>query len=634
VEARRALTFVIPGDLATRTGGYGYDRRILAGLRERGWAVDLVSLDGSFPFPTPGGREQAARAFERISDGATVLVDGLALGALAEEAVRERDRLKLVALVHHPLADETGLDATVAAGLEQSERRALAAVRSVVVTGEATAARLAHFGVDRERISVVWPGTDPAPIARGSGEAGELTLLCVATLTPRKGHDILFRALASARQRRWRLRCAGSLDRDPALVDRLVTALHSDGIADRVELLGDLGIDRLAIEYDRSDLFVLSTIYEGFGMAVAEALARGLAIVSTATGNIPALVGDEAGIVVEPGNVAAFTNALERVLADPALRRRFGEGARRVRERLPTWDDSVAAMERVLMSVPQSVAEIVPQTVCGTGEAGFSAEWLALREPADRAARSARLAERVAAELPREAPTRILDLGAGTGANMRYLTSHIPVRQRWLLVDHDATLLARAAAEAASAHVERRELDLSAIDDAAARPLFSGVALVTASALLDLVSESWFHVLADRAREHGAALLFALTYDGRIEFEPSEPEDSEIRNLVNRHQRTDKGFGPALGPAAPKAAAKILGRLGYQVERERSDWTLGPESEELQRQLIEGWAGAASEIAPARRAAIDSWRTRRLAHVASKRSRLSVGHEDLAAWLR
>ena len=328
--AGRALTFVVPGDLEARTGGYGYDRRIIAGLRERDWTVDLVSLDGSFPFPGRAAREQAAEAFASIADGASVLVDGLALGVLPEEAERERDRLRLVALVHHPLAQETGLDPESAARLEQSERRALAAVGSVVVTGESTAAGLAPYGVGRERISVVWPGTDPAPLARGSSAAsadsGELALLCVATLTPRNGHDILFRALASIPHRRWRLRCAGSLERDPALVDRLVGLLRREGIADRGDLVGDLDSERLAIEYDRSDVFVLSTLYEGFGMAVAEALARGLPVVSTATGNIPVLVGGEAGIVVEPGNAAAFSEAVRRVATDGELRQRLAAG--------------------------------------------------------------------------------------------------------------------------------------------------------------------------------------------------------------------------------------------------------------------------------------------------------------------
>ena len=686
-SASAALNIVIPGDLETRTGGYGYDRRIIAGLRERGWSVDVLSLDDSFPFPTPAARNHATRVLAAIPDGATVLVDGLALGALPDEVARERERLRIIALVHHPLAAETGLDPGVAAALEDSERRALAAVRFVVVTSHGTAAALAHYAVALERIAVVEPGTDRAPLARGSGrpstlslvplalspEPFEVALLCVASLTPRKGHEVLFRALASIPDRRWRLTCAGSLDRDRATVERLRAQLSAAGLADRVDLVGDLDAAALAIQYDRADLFVLPTLYEGYGMAVAEALARGVPVVSTSTGSIAELVTDEAGIIVAPGDLAAFTAALEHVVGDAALRERLAEGARRVRGRLPTWDDAVAAMERVLdpgrcqVPVPGTGAwHRTPAPVPGTGlrnrtpapESGtgtwhptpapdsgtgawhptpaprFSADWLALREPADRAARSTRLTRAIADAFPREAELRILDLGAGTGANMRYLTKYLPDHQSWLLVDYDAALLASVPTrDDGSCQVETRQLDLRMLGDDATREIFSGRALVTASALLDLVSKEWLRALAARCRESGAALLFALSYDGRIECSPEEPEDAEVRELVNRHQRTDKGFGRALGPEASAVAESLLISVGYGVERERSDWVLEPGSHQLQRQLIDGWAQAAAEIAPERSTSIAGWRNRRLAHAAALRSRLVVGHEDLAAWI-
>jgi glycosyltransferase involved in cell wall biosynthesis len=684
------LTVVIPGDVETRTGGYGYDRRVIAGLRERGWSVDVLSLEDGFPFPTAAARDHAARSLAAIPDGAIVLVDGLALGVLPDEIGRERERLRVVALVHHPLAAETGLDPGVAAALEESERRALAAVRFVVVTGQGTAAGLAHYSVAPERIAVVEPGTDPAPLARGSGqrsgasaEAFEVGLLCVATLTPRKGHEVLFRALASIRGLPWRLTCAGGLDRDRATVERLRAQLNADGLSDRVDLVGDLDAAQLAVYYDRADVFVLATRYEGYGMAVAEALARGVPVISTATGGIPALVTDEAGIVVAPGDQAAFTAALGRVVGDGALRRQLAQGARRVRDRLPTWADAAAAMERVLdrgpdqtsvsefrgrssgvgvpvsESVPGTVPESVPESVSGTvpesvsesvsgtvpesvpesvsgtvPELGFSADWLALREPADRAARSTRLTRKVADTLVQGAELRVLDLGAGTGANLRYLAHRLPEPQSWLLVDRDAALLAAVATrDDGPRRVETRQLDLRAIGDDDAREMFSGRTLVTASALLDLVSEEWMRALGTRCREAAAALLFALSYDGRIQCAPEEPEDAEVRALVNRHQRTDKGFGRALGPDAAAVAETVLVSLGYLVERERSDWQLEPASQELQQQLIDGWARAAAEIAPQRSAAISGWRDRRLAHVAAHRSRLIVGHQDLVAWI-
>jgi glycosyltransferase involved in cell wall biosynthesis len=347
-----ALTVVVPGDLETRTGGYEYDRRIIAGLRARGWSVDVPPLDATFPQPTRAAREGAARVFAAIPDGATVLVDGLALGALPEEIAREAGRLTVVALVHHPLAAETGLDPDIAAALDDSERRALASARVVVVTSRTTAAAMARYGVSEDRIAIVEPGTDRAPLARGSQSAisnlqSEISLLCVATLTPRKGHELLCRALAAVSNQRWRLTCAGSLDRDRATTARLRAQLRADGLEDRVSLLGELDAAALALEYDCADVFVLATLYEGYGMAAAEALARGLPVVSTATGAIEEIVCG-AGLIVPPGDLGALIGALSHVLEDSRMRGALAARARQVRDRLPTWDDATTGMARAL----------------------------------------------------------------------------------------------------------------------------------------------------------------------------------------------------------------------------------------------------------------------------------------------
>ena len=331
--------------LETRTGGYEYDRRIIAGLRARGWTVDVSPLDATFPQPTRAAREGAVRVFAAIPDGATVLVDGLALGALPDEIAREAARLTFVALVHHPLAAETGLDPDVAGALEGSERRALASARGVVVTSRRTAASMTRYGVSEDRIAIVEPGTDRAPLARGSQSA--MSLLCVATLTPRKGHELLCRALAAVSKKQWRLRCAGSLDRDPATTARVRAQLRADGLEDRVSLVGELDAAALALEYDRADVFVLATLYEGYGMAVAEALARGLPVVSTATGAIEEIVCG-AGRIVPPGNLDALTVALSSVLGDPSARDALAARARQVRDRLPTWDDATTRLARAL----------------------------------------------------------------------------------------------------------------------------------------------------------------------------------------------------------------------------------------------------------------------------------------------
>jgi glycosyltransferase involved in cell wall biosynthesis len=343
----RSLVLLVPGSLESLTGGYTYDRRMVATLRSRGWSIAVRELDHSFPFPTPVAREHASSVLAGMADGTTMLVDGLALGALPGEIEREAARLRFVALVHHPLAAETGLDPVKAAALEAGERRALAAVRLVIVTSRATAGALATYGVERHRIIVVEPGTDPAPLARGSS-AGAVNLLCVATLIPRKGHEILLRALAALPELDWRLTCIGSPHRDPATAERVRERLRTDGLGGRVRLAGEMDAAALADYYDRADVFVLPTLYEGYGMVVAEALARGLPVVATATGAIAELVGDEAGLLVPPGDVEALTAALAQVLADPRVRERIAQGARRVRGRLPTWEDASGQMERAL----------------------------------------------------------------------------------------------------------------------------------------------------------------------------------------------------------------------------------------------------------------------------------------------
>ena len=257
----------------------------------------------------------------------------------------------------------------------------------------------------------------------------------------------------------------------------------------------------------------------------------------------------------------------------------------------------------------------------------FSPDWLALREPADRRARSTRVTRAVADALPRDRAIDVLDLAAGIGSNERYLREYFRTPQTWLLVDHDAALL-EVARERADHGMTTCLADLSSIGDRA--DLFRGRDLVTASAFLDLVSDAWLRAMLACCREACAAVLFALTYDGRMVCRPTEPEDDLVRDLVNRHQRTDKGFGAALGPDAAQRASELLESLGYHVVRDPSDWVIGPDADELQHQLIEDWAQAAAAVAPSEIDAIDGWRRRRLAHAWEGRSEIVVGHEDVA----
>jgi hypothetical protein len=287
---------------------------------------------------------------------------------------------------------------------------------------------------------------------------------------------------------------------------------------------------------------------------------------------------------------------------------------------------------------------------------GFSADWLALREPFDAAARAAALVTMLRAHVApgtAAAPLEIVDLGAGAGSNLRYLAPLLGGTQLWRLVDHDPSLLdagvaaTHAWADAQDADVRRagstltirgagfaaevrcEPADLTELDaiELPAR------GLVTAAALLDLVSGTWLDALARRCRAARTAICFALTYDGRMTAIPSDTADSELLALFNRHQLGDKGFGPALGPNAATAAAASFEALGYELRTEASDWSLAPEHAELQLALLDGWRGAAAEIAPAQTALVEQWYARRCEHVAGRRSQLRVGHVDLVGWL-
>ena len=281
-------------------------------------------------------------------------------------------------------------------------------------------------------------------------------------------------------------------------------------------------------------------------------------------------------------------------------------------------------------------------------------DWLRVREPADVAARSEALTRAIAEATAPGEPLSVLDLGTGTGSNIRYLAERLDGPQRWLAVDRSAVLLAAlperirswAAASGYEAEtddgrcvvrgarfecdIETKEADLGTLDD---HRIFAGRHIVTASALLDLVSKSWLVALAAHCRAEGALALFALTYNGRVACTPRDVVDEDVRALMNQHQRRDKGLGGgAAGPDAGAIAEQCFLQDGYRVHREPSDWVLGPSDGNVQRLLIDGWAGAATEMAPNRGPDIARWHARRIAYVEAGRSRIVVGHDDLAAW--
>jgi hypothetical protein len=258
----------------------------------------------------------------------------------------------------------------------------------------------------------------------------------------------------------------------------------------------------------------------------------------------------------------------------------------------------------------------------------FSAHWLALREPYDQAARNPAVLEAVRRAFAGASSVRVADLGCGTGSTMRAVAPLLPGRQDWRLLDNDTTLLeaahdqAPAICEVTTAHVDLA-VDLG-------RALAEDTDLVTTSALLDLVSAEWLDRLVSILAISERPLYAALSYDGRVSLSPATIHDGVIIAAVNLHQRTDKGFGPALGPTAATSAPDRLRAQDFIVEEGRADWSFAPSDRAIQEEMLIGWASAAGEMGAAP-GLIDEWLTERRDHVAMGRSQMLVGHLDFFA---
>jgi hypothetical protein len=261
---------------------------------------------------------------------------------------------------------------------------------------------------------------------------------------------------------------------------------------------------------------------------------------------------------------------------------------------------------------------------------GFSADWLALREPHDMRARNPAVLDAVAASFKGLPSIHIVDLACGTGSTLRALCPRLPAQQNWRLADNDLGLLARATAMPLPAGVKVSGVPLDLNRDLEA-VLDGPVDLVTTSALLDLVSEVWLERLAVEIAARSIPLYAALSYDGRIELGPVDPFDARIAAAVNAHQRTNKGFGPALGPAAASTAIEQFEKLGYSLVHGQSDWVIGPDDRDIQMEIFAGWAGAAREIGELSLADVAAWLTRRRDLVTGGRSSIRVGHVDVFA---
>jgi len=344
------LAFIVPGALDQRTGGYLFDRRIVEGLRGMGHGVSVHELPGRFPMADATARRAGAAVLDGLADGSIAVIDGLALPAFAESLPAAAPRLRLVGFVHHPLALETGLPLATRETLARTEARLLPRLRGVLCPSRTTEWHLVELGVAVASIAVTPPGTDPAP-ARAPRPEGPPLLLTVGTVTPRKGHLLLIEALAPLADRPWQLTCIGSLDRSPETARALTQAMRQHRLQQRVTLAGEWPPERIASAYAEADLFVLASYHEGYGMALAEALAHGLPIVATTAGAIPETVPAEAALLVPPGDRDQLTRALAQLLDNSALRTRLAAGAAAAGAALPDWPRAtqrwLAALERL-----------------------------------------------------------------------------------------------------------------------------------------------------------------------------------------------------------------------------------------------------------------------------------------------
>lgn len=331
---------IVPAPFDAVSGGNIYDRRVVAGLREAGHTVRVIELAGRHPVADDLARDAACAAWDSIGDDARPIIDGLALPAFAglEDALSARNA---VGLIHHPTALETGFSELERAAQFAIEKRLLGRLARIVATSDRTAEQLAtDFGVNPERVKVVVPGTDDAP--RSPGSAGPTChILSIGTLVPRKGHDILLRALARLFDLDWRLTVVGSAERDPVHADALASLAQELGIARKVTFAGEVTGDALDALWRQVDVFALATRWEGYGMAIAEALKRGVPVAVSDGGAAGKLVTEMSGAVCPVGDWINLSKALRRMIFSAGLRRAMAEAAFQAGQALPDWQTQV-----------------------------------------------------------------------------------------------------------------------------------------------------------------------------------------------------------------------------------------------------------------------------------------------------
>ncbi len=336
--ASRRFIYALPKDYAQATGGYNYNKRLVCELKRLGWDVDWLDLPTGFPMLSPDTERRTAECFSALGEGALVLSDQLCLSMLPELVKSLEHRMNLVSIVHHPLALE-GYDVEAAPGdLKHLEASSLRSAALVIVTSEITSRTLiTEYGVDAGKILVAPPGTDPQLPAVGSGGQA-VAVLSVGAVVPRKGHDLLVRALADVSDLPWQALIVGNLDRAPRHVSMLRKLISASNLESRIKLAGELTSCEIELEWNSADVFVSASRHEGFGMAVSEAMARGLPLITTHAGAIGDRLSAEACCLVPNGDEKALAKALRRVLADTGFRAQLSDAARSYSLRQPSWE--------------------------------------------------------------------------------------------------------------------------------------------------------------------------------------------------------------------------------------------------------------------------------------------------------
>lgn len=345
------VAFAIPGDIDTHSGGYGYARKAMALLPDYGVAAHRLTLPHAYPFPSAEDVERTAHLFAQLAPDAVTMIDGLAFGAMPPH-LADSIRQPIVAIVHHPLAYETGITPADERRFRAFETHALARACHVITSSAATAAVLtAEYKVASSALTVAEPGTNPALRSQGSGPGAPLALLAVGAIIPRKGYGVLIEALRHLADLDWHLTIVGDINRDAAATNDLRRHLLQSGLRSQITLAGEMSDRDLQRQYARSDVFVMPSLYEGYGMVLTEAVARGLPIVCTSAGAMADTAPDDAALKVPAGDASALSEALRKVISDKDLRHRLADNSWQHARQLPRWESTVKKIADVLMRV-------------------------------------------------------------------------------------------------------------------------------------------------------------------------------------------------------------------------------------------------------------------------------------------